>query len=107
MDWNYPQTEEENLRYRVFKDLWEKNYYVTNGEKFGGDFLVYPSDPIMFHAQFIVHCQKRSEDLSVNDIISVCRVGCNVRKTQVFASFSPDGETINYQSLQWAESSAL
>ena len=87
--------------------MWEKNYYITNGQSFGGDFLIYPGDPIMFHAQFIVHCQDRSEELSVNDLISVCRVGSNVRKTQVFASFSTEGETINYQSFQWAESNAL
>lgn len=42
--WNYPQSVEETLRYKVFKDLWEKGFYVTHGEKFGGDFLVYPGN---------------------------------------------------------------
>lgn len=41
-DWNYPHTEKESIRYQIFKDLWEKGYYVTCGQKFGGDFLVYP-----------------------------------------------------------------
>ena len=40
--WLYPVTESETTRYRVFKDLWEKGYYLTSGCKFGGDFLVYP-----------------------------------------------------------------
>ena len=47
IEWNYPSTEEENLRYKVFKDLWEKNFYVSNGEKFGGDFLIYPGIAIV------------------------------------------------------------
>lgn len=31
-----------SLRYIIFKDLWEKGYYLTSGMKFGADFLVYP-----------------------------------------------------------------
>lgn len=31
----------ERIRYKVFKDLWFKGYYLTCGMKFGGDFLVY------------------------------------------------------------------
>lgn len=34
-------TDLERLRYKVFKDLWSKGYYLTCGMKFGGDFLVY------------------------------------------------------------------
>lgn len=42
VQWKYPDTLHEKLRYETFKDLWERGYYITNGEKFGGDFLVYP-----------------------------------------------------------------
>lgn len=31
----------QRLRYKVFKDLWSKGYYISCGMKFGGDFLVY------------------------------------------------------------------
>lgn len=41
MPYKYPSTTDEKLKYAVFKDLWEKNFYITNGSKFGGDFLVY------------------------------------------------------------------
>lgn len=37
----YPLTIEDKVKYEVFKDLWEKNFYITCGTKFGGDFLVY------------------------------------------------------------------
>lgn len=40
--WNYPTTINETLRYRTYKDLWERGFYVSSGEKFGGDFLAYP-----------------------------------------------------------------
>ena len=40
--WQFPSTEAEQLRFRVFEDLWQRKYYLTAGGKFGGDFLVYP-----------------------------------------------------------------
>lgn len=40
--WTYPQTPEERVSCRVFRDLWEKGHYLGSGIKFGGEFLVYP-----------------------------------------------------------------
>jgi len=34
------------LRQDIFKDLWERGFYLTDGTKFGADFLAYPGDPI-------------------------------------------------------------
>jgi tRNA-splicing endonuclease subunit Sen34 len=42
VEWQYPSTSTENLRYKTFKDLWERGYYLTGGQKFGADFLIYP-----------------------------------------------------------------
>lgn len=42
IEWKYPFNCREQLRYKTYKDLWERGYYVTSGGKFGGDFLVYP-----------------------------------------------------------------
>ena len=42
--WDYPSTEMEKLRYKVFREFWEQGYYMTSGSKFGGDFLVYPGN---------------------------------------------------------------
>ena len=45
--WTFPNTEKEKLQYLVFKDLWENGYYLTDGSKFGGDFLVYPGKVLL------------------------------------------------------------
>ncbi len=29
---------------------------MTSGAKFGGDFLAYPGDPVLYHAQYTVRC---------------------------------------------------
>ena len=40
--WSFPSNVEERARCEVFRDLWEKGYYMGGGSKFGGDWLVYP-----------------------------------------------------------------
>ncbi|EZA48854.1 hypothetical protein DMN91_005372 [Ooceraea biroi] len=107
VEWKYPVTSNQQLKYKVYKDLWERNYYITSGEKFGGDFLVYPGDPIMFHSQFIVLCKSKDEELSITELIAQCRVSCHVRKTLVFAIYCEEEDKVKYQSLQWAESNIL
>ncbi|XP_033329777.2 tRNA splicing endonuclease subunit 34 [Megalopta genalis] len=107
VEWKYPSNPKEQLRYYTYKDLWEKGYFVTSGEKFGGDFLVYPGDPIMFHSQFIVHCKDRNEEFPITELSAQCRIAWHVRKTRVYAFFSRDQNNIIYQSFQWAESKIL
>ena len=46
--WTYPATEEERARCEVFRDLWQKGYYLGAGGKFGGDWLVYPGACFLF-----------------------------------------------------------
>jgi tRNA-splicing endonuclease subunit Sen34 len=46
--WNYPSSAEERARCEVFRDLWEKGYYMGGGSKFGGDWLVYPGARLDF-----------------------------------------------------------
>ncbi|KAK2582749.1 hypothetical protein KPH14_005016 [Odynerus spinipes] len=107
INWKYPNTQQEQFRYKTFRNLWERGYYITSGEKFGGDFLAYPGDPIMFHSQFIVQCKNKKEEIPITELIGCCRVGSHVRKTLVFATLSEDNESVTYHSFQWAENNML
>jgi tRNA-splicing endonuclease subunit Sen34 len=42
--WSYPTTPEEAARCHVFEDLWKQGYYMGNGLRFGGHWLVYPGE---------------------------------------------------------------
>lgn len=102
VDWKFPVSQQEILRYKTFKDLWEKGYYITSGHKFGGDYLVYPGDPVKFHAQFIVLCCDSSSKINGSDLVPCGRMGCSTRKTFVIASKASDkDDTINYLSFEW------
>lgn len=101
--WNFPSSESEKLKYAVFKDLWKKGYFITAGQKFGGDFLVYPGDPVKFHAQFIVVCQGVKSGMTALDLITLGRLGSSTRKTPVVATFDQQSSTVVYNSISWAE----
>ena len=99
--WKFPETESEEARYKVFSDLWERGYFITNGSKFGGDYLVYPGDPLRFHSHFIVKILPLGGRLSGLDLVSVGRLGSTVKKTTVLASVDSSGKVI-YTSVQWS-----
>ena len=52
--WTYPSNAEERARCEVFRDLWEKGYYMGGGSKFGGDWLVYPGACTRFYPFYTV-----------------------------------------------------
>ncbi|XP_078511102.1 tRNA-splicing endonuclease subunit Sen34 [Lissotriton helveticus] len=100
-EWPHTGQQKHEVRYRVFRDLWERGYFLTSGSKFGGDFLVYPGDPMRFHAHFIALCFAQEEEIPLSDIISAGRLGTNVKKTVLLCSVNVEG-MVSYTSLQWA-----
>lgn len=42
----------DDKRKAVYRDLYQRGYYITAGAKFGCDFLAYPGDPVLYHAKF-------------------------------------------------------
>ncbi|XP_051726930.1 tRNA-splicing endonuclease subunit Sen34 [Ctenopharyngodon idella] len=110
-DWPVPRDERLNTRFCVYRDLRNKGFYLTSAGKFGGDFLVYPGDPLRFHAHFIALCISMDEELPLCDILSIARLGSNVKKTVLLCSPQSRNETgkdesvegdVVYSSLQWS-----
>ncbi|KAK5868127.1 hypothetical protein PBY51_009169 [Eleginops maclovinus] len=88
-------------RYQVFGDLRGRGFYLTSAGKFGGDFLVYPGDPLRFHAHFIAVVLSLDLSLSPLDVLAVARLGSNVKKTVLLCSPGRGGGVL-YTSLQWS-----
>ncbi|XP_061636863.1 tRNA-splicing endonuclease subunit Sen34 [Phyllopteryx taeniolatus] len=95
-----PADPRPDARYRVFADLRGRGFYLTSAGKFGGDFLVYPGEPLRFHAHFIAVCVRADERVSLLDLLAVARLGSNVKKTVLLCSPRDDGVT--YSSLRWS-----
>lgn len=95
-------------KYRAYKCLWNQGYYLTCGAKFGGDFLVYPGRPSIYHSQFILICSDRSNGLTLKELVTYSRVATSVKKTFAIAMFiqgkKNDLETreLFFNSFNWA-----
>ncbi len=89
-----------SFKFRVFKDLWEHGATITSGESFGGDFLIYPGDPLYFHASHIVHVVE-SGNISPVTLMSCGRLAVNVNKQCLFAVADVDAGEICYLNMSW------
>ncbi len=97
----YPVAPREHLLLAVYRDLWQKGLYVSRGTGFGGDFLVYPGDPLLFHALYVVQCRDRNSPIHALDMVSFGRVTHGTKKVGVFASISESGDSIDYARIEW------
>ncbi|GAB4814072.1 hypothetical protein N2152v2_001118 [Parachlorella kessleri] len=84
--WRYPSTQEERHRYWVFRDLHQLKYRITGGSKFGADFLVYPGDPTLFHAQFCVRLMPYRSRILPALLAAAARGSHQARKHLLLAS---------------------
>ncbi|CAH1115914.1 unnamed protein product [Phaedon cochleariae] len=89
------------LKQKVFSDLWERGFYVTEGSKFGGDYLVYYGDPVCHHAIFIIKCVDNSKNISPSEIVTMGRLGTSVKKKAVLASLVND--EVSYITVNWID----
>ncbi|XP_030009019.1 tRNA-splicing endonuclease subunit Sen34 [Sphaeramia orbicularis] len=96
-----PVSPQSEAKYQVFRDLRGRGFYLTSAGKFGGDFLVYPGDPLRFHSHFIAICLSLDESMCLLDVLTVARLGSNVKKTVLLCSATPEGGVV-YTSLQWS-----
>ena len=81
----YEMTKIERYKSAVFRDLHEKGFTMTSAAKFGGDYLAYPGDPMLFHAYFTVRVLERGEKMTPLSCLSVTRMAHAARKNVVFA----------------------
>jgi len=105
--WNYPLNELQSSKCKIFEDLWRKGYYMGGGLRFGGDFLVYPGDPLRYHSHFTLTVLSSSvTKILPLDLVAYGRLATAVKKAHLLASWNPDqgqGQgKAEYLSLEWA-----
>jgi tRNA-splicing endonuclease subunit Sen34 len=92
-----------DLKYSIYRDLWEKGYYITTGHKFGADFLVYLGDPIAYHAIFVVHCvHDPNKAIHSTEIVAFGRLATAVKKRAVLASLNSEKQ-VSYITINWID----
>ena len=68
-----------DTRRAAYADLWRRGYWLTDGLKFGGHFLAYEGDPLLYHAAFVVRCVARRPH--VRDLSGLQRLARGCGKT--------------------------
>lgn len=91
------------LKFQVFCDLWEKGHCITFGETFGGDFLVYPGEPLHFHASHIIHVlsDEEAKTMTSRTFTTRTRLSVNVNKLCTFVFLDQETKKLCYQTVQW------
>ncbi|KAI9486276.1 MAG: hypothetical protein EXX96DRAFT_614115 [Benjaminiella poitrasii] len=84
----------------IFGHFWSLGFYLTNGLKFGGDFVLYRDDPMCVHSDYIVSVREPNEPIEPIDLVAAGRVATTVKKTFVLTSIV-DEQVISY-SIEWA-----
>jgi len=100
--WVWPSTSKDIQKYKVYCDLWNKGYYITSGIKFGGDYLLYPGDPLRYHSHFIATVLDIDKTISPMDIITFGRLGTTVKKSYMLCSWNQQQDKAVYFCLEWS-----
>ncbi|KAI0317864.1 hypothetical protein OF83DRAFT_1119121 [Amylostereum chailletii] len=101
--WTYPNTEAERAKCEIFRDLWEKGYYMGGGSKFGGDWLVYPGDPLRYHSHFVATVQTSPQSpLRPMEVVAHGRLGTATKKAHLLCGWDPVKREATYISVEWA-----
>jgi len=101
--WSYPSNAEERARCEVFRDLWEKGYYMGGGSKFGGDWLVYPGDPLRYHSHFVATVQTSlTAPLRPIEVVAHGRLGTATKKAHLLCGWDAESREVTYISIEWA-----
>jgi tRNA-splicing endonuclease subunit Sen34 len=123
VDLQYPKTAMEQLRCRVFADLWDKGLFVQPDSRFKCDYLVYEGarapkrtltdenissffplileDPMIAHAAYVVICCLWNQSIDLLEVSGRGRLATTIRKHVVVASLNPDDDKIVYTTLQF------
>ncbi|KAF9069699.1 tRNA-intron endonuclease catalytic domain-like protein [Rhodocollybia butyracea] len=101
--WDFPSDLQDRARYGVFKDLWEQGYFMGGGIRFGGDYLVYPGDPLRYHSHFCATViSSPTQRIQPMEIVAHGRLGTATKKTHLFCTWDDEKGTVDYLSIEWA-----
>ncbi|PCH38478.1 tRNA-intron endonuclease catalytic domain-like protein [Wolfiporia cocos MD-104 SS10] len=101
--WTYPADLHERAKCGVFRGLWEQNYFMGGGIKFGGDFLVYPGDPLRYHSHFVATViDAPISTIKPMEIVAHGRLGTATKKAHLLCGWDDEKQEVTYFSIEWA-----
>ena len=94
-------SENDFLKYNIFKNLWQKGFCLTCGIKFGGCFLVYAGNIVDVHSYIsIITVPFNFNFISPKLLIAFGRTGTITKKFSIIANLDRSC-LIKFMSLRW------
>ena len=89
----------------MFADLTSRDFYLTQGLKFGATFLAYEGDPLTCHSRFLVFANSGSESntMDVQTLIKFERLANTVAKDLLIA-YETTNTNIEYATVSFNKS---
>ncbi|KAH9484035.1 putative tRNA-splicing endonuclease subunit tsp-4 [Psilocybe cubensis] len=101
--WDFPATLSDRARSGVFHDLWKQGYFMGGGIKFGGEYLVYPGDPLRYHSHFSASVvESPIASLRPMEIVAHGRLGTATKKAHLLCGWDDEKQEVSYLSIEWA-----
>ncbi|KAK0450698.1 hypothetical protein EV421DRAFT_1173271 [Armillaria borealis] len=101
--WDYPSNLHERAKCGVFRSLWEQGYFMGGGIKFGGDYLVYPGDPMRYHSHFTATViDSPLSALQPMEIVAHGRLGTATKKAHLICCWDDEKGEVTTMSIEWA-----
>ncbi|KAJ2315567.1 tRNA-splicing endonuclease subunit [Coemansia sp. RSA 2611] len=98
----WPKTEQDKVRFGLFKDLHGRGYFITRGIKYGGDYLLYPGDPLRYHSSHIVSLIDRGQKLTPRQLVTLGRLCTAVKKIRLLSSWNAEAGSFTHITLNWS-----
>ena len=82
--WTYPSTLQERARCAAFEALHSKGFFLSTGLRFGGDFVVYPGDPLRYHSHYTATVLATPQQpMAAFHVVASGRLGTAVKKSHL------------------------
>lgn len=91
----------EEPAYQMYKYLQKKQYFLSPGLRFGGQFLAYPGDPLRYHSHHIAIGYGWDDEFNVLDIIGGGRLATAVKKCWYIGGQDENDEYHGF-SIEWS-----
>ncbi|KAJ9091119.1 hypothetical protein QFC20_007726 [Naganishia adeliensis] len=105
--WTYPSTPLERARCATFRKVWTEGMFMGQGVKFGGEFLVYPGDPLRYHSHFVTTTLPTpTTPIRPLELVAWGRLGTATKKAHLLCcvDLATEGgeDKVECYSLEWA-----
>ncbi|KAJ1730183.1 tRNA-splicing endonuclease subunit [Coemansia biformis] len=98
----WPETDRERLRFDLYKDLHSRGFYITRGIKFGGDYLLYPGEPLRHHSSHVVTLVDHAQKITPRELVTIGRVCTAVKKVRILSAWDPHRCQFTHIALNWS-----